>query len=98
MKLNDLIKFLKGAGRDVKLRIDKANPDLIAEALARGCSHTSWEDCQIIGRFHHYTVREGNVEVELITTRPVSKEEAQAAAYQGYTLSQYRALKRNSDG
>jgi hypothetical protein len=96
MKLADLIRFLTKNGGSVKLQIDRADPDLIAEAIARGCKHRSWSDAQCLGRFHHYTLREDRVEIELITTRPVDEKEAKAAAYMGYTLKEYRALKEQS--
>jgi hypothetical protein len=90
--LDDLARPYKLAGRDIRVRIDDADLDLIAEALERGCSKRSWEDSQCCGRFHHYTLKIDRVEFELITTKPVEAFEAKRARYLGMTITDYRKL------
>jgi hypothetical protein len=88
--LDDLARPYKLAGGDVRVRIDDADLDLIAEALARGCRSRAWSDAQVLGRFYHYTIKIDRVEFELITTKPVEVSEAKRARYLGMTIAQYR--------
>lgn len=90
LTLDDLARFLKLVGRDVRVRIDDANLDLIAEAIDRGCTTRSWSDAQCMGRFHHYTIKIDTVEFELITTKPVTAVEAKRSRYLGMTIDQFR--------
>lgn len=85
-----MIKALKANSGDVKLRIDRASPDLVAEAMLMEHRHRTYTDAQIIGTFHHYTIKDEHVEVEVITTRPPDLKEVKQAAYMGYSLSDYR--------
>lgn len=88
--LDDLARALKLAGKDVRVRIDDADLDLIAEAIDRGCQMRSWSDAQCLGRFHHYTIKIDKVEFELITTKPVTAVEAKRSRYLGMTVDQFR--------
>ena len=88
--LDDLARPFKLAGRDVRVRVEDADLDLIAEALERGCRSRAWSDAQVLGRFYHYTIKIDRVEFELITTKPVEVAEAKRARYLGMTIAQYR--------
>ena len=88
--LDDLARPYKLAGRDVRVRIDDADLDLIAEALDRGCRKRTWKDAQCLGSFHHYMIKIDKVEFELITTKPVEVAEAKRARYLGMTVDQFR--------
>ncbi len=92
-KLDAIVASMKDVGKS-KLQIDRADPNLIAEAIVRGAKHRSWSDAQCVGSFHHYTLVVDGVEVELITTQPVDEKEAKAAAYAGLTIQDYRRMRR----
>jgi hypothetical protein len=88
--LADLARPYKFAGRSIRVRIDDASLDLIAEAIDRGCKKRTWSDMQCMGSFHHYTITIDKVEFELITTKPVQAVEAKRARYLGMTVDQFR--------
>jgi len=94
MKLAGIIRVLKANSGQSKLRIDRASPDLVAEAMVMGASHEILYDSQTISPFHHYTLKSDNVEVTVITTHPPDEQEAKAAAYAGYSLEEYRRMEK----
>lgn len=93
--LADLFETLKAVGGQVKLRIEPADSELITQAIKRGGRYRSFSDCQILGYFHHFTVRDGDVEIELVTNRERDVEDAKLVAILGLqSVAEWREYQR----